>query len=103
MGMKDLAHENLEAARVLLERGLVHAAASRLYYACFQAAVHALNRAGRRPDEIREGLDDWSHRAVAALAQLVRGREDDSHRFRRLRDLRVRADYDRGTVERREV
>ena len=103
MGMKDLAHENLEAARILLGRGLVHAAASRLYFAFFQASVHALDRAGRRPDDVREGLGYWSHRAVAALVHLARGRDDDTPRLRGLRDLRVRADYDRGVVERREV
>ena len=90
MGMKGLAHENLEAARILLDRGLVHAAASRLYYAFFQAAVHALDRAGRKREETRKGLAYWSHKAVGDLVHLARGRGDDSLRSKRLRDLRVR-------------
>ncbi len=103
MGMKDLAHENLEAARILLDRGLVRAAASRLYYAYFQAAIFALVRGGKSPEDSRRGVRYWSHDAVGELVHLVRGRDDDAPRFRDLWDLRVRADYDRGPVERREV
>ncbi|HET6204605.1 MAG TPA: hypothetical protein VFI25_17570 [Planctomycetota bacterium] len=101
--MKDLAHENLEAARILLDRGLLHAAASRLYFAFFQAGVFALARAARTPEDARKGLAYWSHEAVGDLVHLSRGRDDDSVRFKRLQDLRVRADYDRGPVARREV
>jgi uncharacterized protein (UPF0332 family) len=103
MGMRDLANENLEAARILLQRGLVHAAASRFYYAYFQAAIHALVSAGRKPSDARTGLEYWSHEAVHDLVHLARGRADDSLRFEQLQDLRVRADYDRGVVGRREV
>ncbi|MGH7149590.1 MAG: hypothetical protein ACREIU_02770 [Planctomycetota bacterium] len=103
MGRKDLAHENLEAARILLDRGLVRSAASRLYFALLQAAIFALGRAGRTPADSRKGLRYGSHDAVGDLVHLVRGREDDTARFQSLRDLRVRADHDRGPVGRREV
>ena len=101
--MREKARQNLEAARLLVERGLFDAAASRLYYAAFQAAVWALGRQGLRPDSIRLGARHWDHSMVAESASLVRGRPEDVLLFRQLRRLRTHADYEQGPTDRRDL
>lgn len=101
--MQGKARENLEAGLLLLEAGLVNAAASRLYYALFQAAVYALERQGKTPARLRRGARRWDHRMVGERASLVRGLAEDAVLFDELRDLRGRADYESSPVERRKV
>lgn len=99
--MKEKAIQNLEAGNLLLVRGLVDAAASRFYYALFQAAIHALE--GKRASPSRPGARPWSHRVVGDRIAGVRNRDGDAAFFRKVRDLRGRADYDASPVERRDV
>ena len=70
-------------------------AANRAYYACFQAAVAALDRAGVRP---RGAQTQWSHRFVQAeFPSLIRRRKmypaDVRATFSHLLTLREQADY----------
>ncbi|MCI0586250.1 MAG: HEPN domain-containing protein [Planctomycetes bacterium] len=99
--MAGKARRTLKIALHLLEIGALDDAASRLYYAVFQAAVETLLRQGRTPSDFREGAKEWSHRMVARNAVLVRGHPEDGILLGRLRRLRERADYEEGSVERR--
>ena len=51
------AEESLAGAEVEFASGRYNNSANRAYYACFQAAVAALIRAGVRPT----GGGEWSH------------------------------------------
>lgn len=95
------ARRTLRAARRLLEQGFVDDAASRLYFAVFQAAVFALERQGREPGDFRSGAGKWGHRMVRKLATLVRGRAEDRVLFDQLFGLRVTADYEASCLDRR--
>ena len=97
------ARQNLQVALFLLERGDIDAAANRLYYALFQAAVHALRRQGRTPGDFRPAAEDWDHTMVSRWIKLVRGRPEDGVLFRRLREQRERADYSDDRAERGEL
>lgn len=54
------AHESLAGVTSELANGRDNNAANRAYYACFQAAIAALDLAGIRPS------DEWGHRFVQA-------------------------------------
>ncbi len=96
--MRLAARENLAAAFLLFERGLLRAAASRFYFAMFQAVVYSLAKRGERPPGGRDSY--WSHDLVERAAATVRGSEADALLFGHLRDMRVRADYRKERVER---
>lgn len=91
--LNDKAHENLQAGEILLARGHVNAAASRLYYAMYQAAVHRLTRLGIRPGNVRSGAVEWDHSMVENNAKQLRGRWSDRLLYRQCRARRVEADY----------
>lgn len=81
--------QSLQAARVLLEAGLLHDAESRLFYAAYHAAVALL---------LTESLEARSHAGVAQLLGLhfvKTGKldPDDARLFARLQKYRVEADY----------
>jgi uncharacterized protein (UPF0332 family) len=57
----DKAEESLTGAESELANGRFHNTANRAHYACFQAAIHALLRAGVRPSG-----GQWSHAFVPA-------------------------------------
>ena len=59
------AHESLQAAELCFANGLHNSAASRAYYAMFQAAVVALEAAGILPDG-----KGWSHAGLQATFAL---------------------------------
>ncbi|HET6201929.1 MAG TPA: HEPN domain-containing protein [Planctomycetota bacterium] len=101
--MRRKAREALEAARVLLERGLLNDAASRLYYAAFLAGIHGLERLGKRPADFRGGSTYWDHRTVAREVVRIRGLSEDGALLKRLRILRLRADYGERLVDRAEL
>lgn len=98
--MRLAARENLAAAFLLLERGLLRAAASRLYFSMFQAAVCALERRGAKPPS-RDRY--WSHDLVLRLAQSIRGDVQDEVRLRDLRKMRISGDYQVWEFERRHL
>lgn len=97
----DKARESVTGARVEYEGGRYNNAANRSYYACFQAAIHALMLEGIR---IPGGGNEWGHDFVPAqfIGQLINRR----HRYETaLRDtlhenyrMRVRGDYERRQV-----
>jgi uncharacterized protein (UPF0332 family) len=58
MGL-DRAQESLQAAELCLQEGCVNSAASRAYYAMFQAAQVALEHVG-------SGREVWSHASLQA-------------------------------------
>ena len=91
--LKDKALENLEAGDLLLERGLLNAAASRYYYAMFQAAVFRLELAGDAPGRFQSGAVRWDHATIANNTLRLRGRREDRKLYHAVRQLRVRADY----------
>lgn len=55
------AQESLAGTISEYEQNRYNNAANRAYYACFQAAISALNVAGMRPPG---GKDEWSHGLV---------------------------------------
>ena len=57
------AEESVAGAKSELVNGRFNNRANRAYYACFQAAVHALRAAGIRPPA---ATDRWSHEFVLA-------------------------------------
>lgn len=57
------AEENLAAAQSEFVNGRYNSSSNRSYYACFQAAVYALARAGIQP---RGPRDEWGHDALQA-------------------------------------
>ena len=91
--LKEKARRSLAEALILLERGYVDGAASRLYYAAFQAAVFALESQGRKPSDFRPGATLWAHQTVVNQAALVRGRADDVDLLQGLLAMRRQADY----------
>lgn len=99
-GMRLAARENLAAAILLLEHGHIRAAASRFYFAMFQAAVCALERRGAKPPS-RDRY--WSHDLVLRLAQSIRGDVQDKVRLRDLRKMRISGDYQAWEFERRDL
>jgi uncharacterized protein (UPF0332 family) len=88
------AEENLAAAESDLASGRFNACANRCYYACFQAAIAALRRAG-----IRARGEHWGHRHVRAqfTGLLIHRRKLYSPHLRTalpdIFDLRQKADY----------
>ena len=101
--MKRKARRTREVALLLLARAHDDDAASRLYFAFLQAAVHCLEKTGRRPSDFRRDATWWGYRMLVDLVPLLRGRYDDAHLFLRIRALRIQADYGGASVERREV
>ena len=91
--MKDKARGNLQASRTLLAAELVDPAMSRVYYALFQAGVHAMGLQGRQPSRFRPGAARWTHATICANASLYRRRLDDLESFRDARSLREATDY----------
>jgi uncharacterized protein (UPF0332 family) len=81
--------QSLEAARILIEAGLLSDAESRLYYAAYHAAVALL---------LTQGLEARSHAGVAQMLGLHFVKTDrldpgDARLFARLQKYRVEADY----------
>ncbi|HET6202778.1 MAG TPA: hypothetical protein VFI25_08250 [Planctomycetota bacterium] len=99
--MRTKARRSLEAARLLLARGFVDEAASRFYFALFQAGVHALERQGKKPADFRGGATYREHRTVARHADRIRGVVEDEALFDLSIALRQRADYNPIFVNRR--
>jgi len=96
------AGENLGSATSEFINGRYNACANRCYYACFQAAVAALMRAGVRPPEGAQGA--WGHAFVQAqfAGELVNRRKLYAASLRdvllRLQATRRRADYEPSPV-----
>ncbi len=103
VGVKAKARENLEAARRLLAIGLLNAAASRLYYSVFQAAVRVLLRRSGLPAAAQGGARAWSHGRVENSVAGIRGQREDGVLFEELRALRERANYDRESLTKWEI
>ena len=91
--LSDKARANLQAGEILSAAGLFDPAASRCYYAMFQAAVHRLTTLGWTPGRLSSGAVEWDHTMVANNVLLVRRRRANRDLFARMRDLRERADY----------
>ena len=101
--MKEKAEANLLASRALLAIELNDPAMSRLYYALFQAGVHAMEEQGRRPADFRAGAADWAHGTICGNASMFRRRIADLRLFELARVLRERADYRSEPVSRVQV
>jgi uncharacterized protein (UPF0332 family) len=101
--MEAKAQRTLRAALLLLDKGFVADAASRLYFAAFQAAVLGLERQGWKPSDFRPGATYWEHRTVVNQAWRVRDHRRDVSLLSALGALRRRADYRGLPVERREL
>lgn len=71
------AQESLKAAQLCLQKGLANSAASRAYYAMFQAAQVAMSVVGSPQSE-------WSHHGLQAdfVTELIRRRKMYSAVFR---------------------
>ena len=100
------ARESLAGADSEFAQGHYDNCANRCYYACFQAAIWALDRAGIRP---RGASGEWSHAFVPAQfdGQLIGRRKVYSPELRtvlaRNYALRERADYEPGPVSQTET
>ena len=97
--MRLAARENLAAAFPLHERGLLGAAASRFYYAMFQASVHRLTARGWTPGRLSSGAVEWNHTMVANNVLLVRRRRSDRDLIAEVRYMRELADYAEDSVD----
>lgn len=90
------AGESLDGAASEFVNGRYNNAANRSYYACFQAAIAALDRAGIRPASARA---EWGHAFVQAefVGQLINRRKIYPAELRRVLSqtlsLREQADY----------
>jgi hypothetical protein len=87
------ALRTLDAALGLHRRGLLDDAASRFYFALFQATIFALERRGERASDHRPGSSGWTHWMVVRSIARVRGFPRDELLCAQLRRLRLRADY----------
>jgi uncharacterized protein (UPF0332 family) len=99
------AEESLATAVSELANGRSNSCANRCYYACFQAAIAALRRAGIASPRA-DGT--WPHAFVQAqFAQLINRRKEYPEALRgilpRLITLRHRADYEPAQVNERQV
>lgn len=95
------AEESLESADADCAAGRYNSCANRLYYACLQAAIGAVLRAGTQRRRTKQGKPaDWGH-------EFAKGELEGDLIYRRkrypsdlvgtlddLRDLRAQADYD---------
>ncbi len=97
------AQESLAGAASEYANDRYNNCANRAYYACFQAAIAALSRAGIAPAGRRE---QWSHAFVPAafVGELIKRRKRYSANLRdvltRTYALREIAEYKLGTVSR---
>jgi uncharacterized protein (UPF0332 family) len=91
--LSDKAKANLQAGEILAAAGLADPAASRYYYAMFQAAIARLTALGWTPGRLSSGAVEWSHTMVMQNVFLVRRLRSDRPLFETMRDLRERADY----------
>jgi uncharacterized protein (UPF0332 family) len=96
--LSDKAKANLQAGEILSAAGLVDPAASRFYYAMFQAAVCRLTKLGWTPGRLSSGAVEWGHTMVADNVLLVRRLRSDRDLFAALRELREHADYREDSV-----
>jgi len=96
--LKHKARNNLRAGEALAALGLPDPAASRYYYAMYQAAVHALTRDGWTPGRLQSGAVQWGHVMLMNCVSLVRGRGADRALFETMRRLRTTADYKDASV-----
>ena len=103
--MKVKARANLKASQALIAGNLIDSAMSRLYYALFQAGVHALRERSLTPEKLSSDARDgeWGHTLVRNNARLCRSRSDDRRLFRMAFSLRSQADYDDSSVDAVEV
>jgi uncharacterized protein (UPF0332 family) len=97
--LKDKALENLAAGESLLAAGRINAAASRYYYAMYQAAVHSLTTSGKQPGAFRSGAVEWDHSMVENNAGMLRRSYEDRALYGFLRRTRVKADYKADDVD----
>jgi uncharacterized protein (UPF0332 family) len=101
--MKDKARASLRACQHLLEAGFFDPAASRLYYALFQAALQGLANAGVSPGDVSSGETRWNHALIAQNTYRCRKQKGDRGIFESLRSLREQADYQPEPIERADV
>lgn len=100
----DKALESLAGAESEFVNGRYNNCANRCYYACFQAAIVALQRAGIRPRR-----DQWSHEFVAGQfnGELINRRKLYPTELRgtleRNYTLRQKADYEEDLVTQTEA
>ena len=94
------ARESLEGARLAYEGGRYSNSANRSYYACLQAAIHALVVAGvRPPNTSAPGAPKWNHGLVHGQFNglLINRRHRYGPELRTVLvanyELRVQADY----------
>lgn len=91
------ARESAEGAKVEYEGARYNNCANRAYYACFQAAIHALQSEGIR---LPGSATQWGHDFVQAqfVGQLINRRHRYETALRIVLEqnqrLRVRADYE---------
>ena len=96
----DKAHESVAGAESELVNGRYNNAANRAYYACFQAAIHALSDAAVQP---AGATDQWGHDFVQVrfAGDLVNRRERFPVELRTIMEQNYRlcaADYGRDHV-----
>ena len=91
--LKDKALENLAAGELLLGRGFPNAAARRLYYSMYQAAVHRFAVLRLEPTKLRSGAVDWDHSMVENNTKKLGGDWRDKALYAQMRRLRSQADY----------
>ena len=97
--LKDKSTRNLAAGEALRALGLTDAAATRYYFALYQAAVHRLTKLGWTPGSIQVGGVEWNHDMVVSNAYLVRRRRTDRALVDAIFTLRTMADYHEDSID----
>jgi uncharacterized protein (UPF0332 family) len=94
---KERSSKNLAAAICLIDKALEAPAASRLYYALYQAVIAKAIPLGVGPTS-RGGHRVWEHRQVSDLMKRVTGSSQDRMMYRHLVSQRECADYLTGEI-----
>ena len=109
-GLRLRARENHAAAKLLLGEGQYNAAATRAYYALYQAIVAELEDKGRRPDEFYSPSErdkeavKWPHVTVIRISRAAAGLEPEEQSVVRLAwEQRLQADYKPEPVQREDI
>lgn len=84
---------NLKASKRLHDARLIDPAMSRLYYALFQAGVHAHSVAGRAASSVKAGVTEWDHTLLCNTTLQMRNQVADRKLFLEAKSLRAQADY----------
>ncbi len=101
-GLAKKAAENLRAATLLVGAREYNAAASRAYFALYQAGMFALEGKGMTPGTFGD-YTEWNHRLIKNNRRAFGLNWEERELWEDLYELRVKADYRDADVQREEI